>query len=41
MNKNTRYARKNGYCSMHDMNTNGNKITKGCVINSAKANNKK
>ena len=29
MNKNTKYAKSKGFCSMHDMNTGGDKVFKG------------
>jgi hypothetical protein len=35
MNRNTRHARKLGYCSLHDLNTGGNKITKGGCVDTA------
>lgn len=35
MNKNTKRSRKNGYCSQLDEQTNGNKIFKGDVCDTA------
>jgi len=35
MNRNTKRSRKAGYCSMKDMNTDGNKIEKGKECNTA------
>lgn len=35
MNRNTKRARKLGYCSLHDLNTGGNKIAKGSCVNTA------
>jgi hypothetical protein len=34
-NKNTKYARSKGFCSMDDMNNNGNKIFKGTSCDTA------
>jgi hypothetical protein len=34
-NKNTKYARSKGFCSMDDMNSNGNKIFKGTSCDTA------
>lgn len=35
MNKNTKASQKNGFSSMHDMNTNGHKVFKGTICNTA------
>jgi len=34
-NKNTKHARSKGFCSMDDMNSNGNKIFKGTSCDTA------
>lgn len=34
-NKNTKRSRKNGFCSQHDEQTNGNKIFKGSCCDTA------
>ena len=34
-NKNTKHARSKGFCSMDDMNSNGNKIFKGSTCDTA------
>jgi hypothetical protein len=40
MNKNTRLARKMGFCSLYDMQNNGNKIFKGLCCDTAWNNSK-
>ena len=35
MNKNTRQSRKHGFCSMDDMQSNGNKVFSGKECNTA------
>jgi hypothetical protein len=35
MNQNTKFAKKHGFSSMHDMNTNGNKVFEGAICNTA------
>jgi hypothetical protein len=34
-NKNSKYARSKGFCSMDDMNSNGNKIFSGSICDTA------
>lgn len=35
MNKNTKRSRKKGFCSMKDMETDGNRIVKGVTVDSS------